>query len=247
MAFNFVAKAVRNSTWPVVLKIGFDKKGINDEANALRHFNGQGSIKLLDQHFELNALLLEQAIPGISLKSQYLKNVELVMDYYVVAMKKIHDRALPSKKDFLHISNWLEAIDTLKSDQVPPSLLKKAIDLKNSLLASKQKTIVLHGDLHHDNILQNGDEWLVIDPKGVIGEAEFEIAAFDFIHKSEMENEPEVAKLFDKRVSLIAKKAKLNEQRIKDWVFVRLILSAAWSIEDNMDPGWALKMAQLLQ
>lgn len=44
------------------------------------------------------------------------------------------------------------------------------------------------GDLHHDNILQNSDDearysfsdggWLVIDPKGVIGEQAYEVAAF---------------------------------------------------------------------
>lgn len=37
---------------------------------------------------------------------------------------------------------------------------------------------MLHVDLHHDNILQNGNEWLVIDPKGVVGEPAYEVAAF---------------------------------------------------------------------
>jgi len=38
--------------------------------------------------------------------------------------------------------------------------------------------VVLHGDLHHFNILSSGDRWLAIDPKGIIGEPEFEPAAY---------------------------------------------------------------------
>lgn len=41
-----------------------------------------------------------------------------------------------------------------------------------------KETFLLHGDLYPDNILSSQRGWLVIDPKGVIGEREFELAAF---------------------------------------------------------------------
>jgi hypothetical protein len=37
------------------------------------------------------------------------------------------------------------------------------------ILASSPESVLLHGDLHYDNILKNGEGWLVIAPKGVIG------------------------------------------------------------------------------
>lgn len=43
----------------------------------------------------------------------------------------------------------------------------------------------------------------------------------------------DVKNVFEKCVELLAQKAGLGAQRIKDWVFVRLILMAAWFIEDN--------------
>ena len=42
MTYNFVAKALNEKNNPVVLKIGCDKKIINEEINALRYFNGLG-------------------------------------------------------------------------------------------------------------------------------------------------------------------------------------------------------------
>ena len=106
--------------------------------------------------------------------------------------------------------------------------------------------IFLHGDLHHDNILKNDDQWLAIDPKGVVGESEFEIAAFDFMYINELSNMSDVKNIFEARVNLLSQKAHLNLQRIKDWVFVRLILMVAWHVEDNGDPSWAIKLAEAL-
>lgn len=54
------------------------------------------------------------------------------------------------------------------------------------------KEVVLYGDLHHDNILQNNDTWVVIDPKEVVSEPEFEMAAFDFISSDEIKNNKEL-------------------------------------------------------
>jgi streptomycin 6-kinase len=189
-------------------------------------------------------MLLQQAVPGITLKSLYPDQVEFVMDSYVQTMRELHGKQLPAQHAHRHIRDWLKAIDALRPDQLPPKLLSTAIDLRDALLATTGKAVFLHGDLHHDNIINDGSEWLAIDPKGIVGEAEFEIAAFDFIHATELENKLAIKQLFSERVTTIAKKANLNPQRIKDWVFVRLIIAAAWSIEDNCDPAWAISLAE---
>ncbi len=51
-------------------------------------------------------------------------------------------------------------------------------ELAQELLLSQGEPVLLHGDLHHYNLLQHQDTWLAIDPKGVVGEREFEIGAF---------------------------------------------------------------------
>ena len=166
------------------------------------------------------------------------------MDSYIGTMKKLHNKHLPKTHHYRHIKDWLGAIENLSYQDCPPHLTKKAIALKNELLSSITNDIFLHGDLHHDNILKNEDHWLAIDPKGVVGDAEFEIAAFDFMYVNELANKNNVKNIVEERVNLLARKANLNAQRIKDWVFVRLILMAAWEVEDNGDPSWAVKLAE---
>lgn len=246
MTYNYVVKAITNDNRRVVLKIGCDVKSIEHERLALKHFDGNGSIKLMDDDKEYHALLLQQAVPGISLKSFYPAQADFVIDRYAETTKKLHAKPLPDNHHFAHIRDWLTAIDSVESGQIPENLLKKALRLKKELLESPGRQVVLHGDLHHDNILNDGNDWLAIDPKGIIGEPEFEAAAFDFIHSAETIHALDVQKLFGGRAALLAQKSNLSLQRIKDWVFVRLILAAAWSIEDKSDPGWDIEQARRL-
>lgn len=247
MTFNYVAKAIYKTNQPVVLKIGFDEKAIADERQALTYFEGNASVRLIDYNEKHSALLLQQIIPGTTLKSLYPANDQFVIDCYVDTVKSLLGKPLSNKHEFRHISEWLKSLDKVKSGQLPEHLLKRAIHLKNSLLTTVKTEVFLHGDLHHDNILKNGDTWLTIDPKGIVGEPEFEIAAFDFIHPTELGNEIEVKHLFESRIKRISEKSNLDAQRIKNWVFVRLVLSAVWHVEDNGDPSWAINLAELLK
>ena len=246
MTFNYVAKAATRAQQPVVLKIGCDEKSIEEEMKALQYFDGNGSIRLISHHPKYHALLLQQAIPGTSLKSLYPSQVGYVMDCYIDTMKKLHSKCLSNQNSYRHIKDWLRAIDNFSDKACPLHLIKKAIAIKNKLLTSMTKEVFLHGDLHHDNILKNGDDWLAIDPKGIIGEPEFEIAAFDFMYINELANKSDTKNIFEARVKLLAEKSMHNPERIKDWIFVRLILMAAWHVEDNGNPRWAIKLAEAL-
>ena len=98
---------------------------------------------------------------------------------------------------------------------------------------------VLHGDLHLDNVLSQGKGWVSVDPKGVMGEVEFEVASFDFIHDHEVFS-PE---LLEDRIELFSTMGGFSAKRVLDWVFLRYTLSALWSIEDQGDPKRALQRA----
>ena len=69
-------------------------------------------------------------------------------------MTKLHHNKFDGKHKFSHISDWLKSLDNCVSDQIPERLLTKAIILKNKLLGSLREEVLIHGDLHHDNILQ---------------------------------------------------------------------------------------------
>lgn len=244
MTFNYVMKGFQRND-PVVLKISHSETAFKDEKSALQAFAGHGCVQLLDYDSIHHALLVEQANPGTSLKALYCRNKGFAIDAYISVAQALQSPLnFPKKARFPHVRDWLKSIEMADSQKIPQEDLDRALHLKKKLLKSSVREHLLHGDLHHDNILQSQDSFLAIDPKGVIGELAFELAAFDFIHSSELSSSENIPTLFQKRLQKIAEKSGLNPDRIADWVFVRLILGAAWSLEDKQDPGLFLELLQ---
>ncbi len=73
---------------------------------------------------------------------------------------------------------------------------------------------MLHGDLHHDNILQNGNYWVVIDPKGLIGEPAYEVSSFIRNSIPELLNHADAPNIIHNRVTRFAAALELPERRI---------------------------------
>lgn len=254
MTYNYVAKAKQDNTRCVVLKISCNAKLLADEIKMLQHFENNGAVKVIAYNSECSAALLQQAIPGTSLKSLYPQNVDKVMEIYVDVVRKLHRQVATENKHsytsqytYRNVKEWLATLDNITSPLLPAELMGKAIQLKRELLNTTSEEKILHGDLHHDNIIQDRHAWRVIDPKGIVGELGFEIAAFDFIHQSELENNLDIPSLFKKRIEKFSHKSELEATRLAKWVYVRLMMSAAWFVEDQGDPEQAIALAgQLL-
>ncbi len=240
LSYHYVIKALKEPNTPVVIKVGCDLALTEQEIKTLRHFANHGCIQLLDVHSDLNALLLEQAIPGKPLNDIHPNTLD---DYASVA-KQLFSAPQPITNSFLPISHWLRALDNADDIIIPRELLNKAITLKKHLLQTADDNIILHGDLHRDNILQHRNKWIAIDPKGIVGERAFDVAAFDFITSFELENNNDIENLFKNRIHLLAHTLNLNEDRLRAWVFVRLILGAAWFLEDKGDPNKSINLSK---
>ena len=89
---------------------------------------------------------------------------------------------------------------------------------------------ILHGDLHHGNIVLDNDTYKAIDPYGRIGEKLLEIGAFVmnelWLFGTRDEDIKEV-------ISKIAKLLNEDERFIAKISFIRVVLSTAWAIEEN--------------
>jgi streptomycin 6-kinase len=106
----------------------------------------------------------------------------------------------------------------------PASLLDRAVAITEGLLSTTNAPVVLHGDLHHSNVLRaERAPWLAIDPKGLVGDRGFEVAAF-------VRNpSPQSLPVLQRRLTLIAGAPELDPQRTRDWCFAEAMLNAAWS------------------
>lgn len=130
----------------------------------------------------------------------------------------------------------------------PPALTSlsqwfQGLEAHATLLASPQDVRVLHGDIHHNNVLDFGQHgWLAIDPKGLLGERGFDYANLFCNPDAETAVRPE---RFSHRVHVVAEAAGLERRRLLQWILAWAGLSAAWHVEDGSMPDTALAVAHM--
>ena len=110
-------------------------------------------------------------------------------------------------------------------------LFAQAAEVARSLLASQRDVRPLHGDLHHDNVLDFGAAgWRAIDPKGLIGERSFDFAN---LLRNPLGPLPTTPGRLAWQATIIADAAQLDRRRLLQWTFAYCCLSAVWIVSDG--------------
>jgi streptomycin 6-kinase len=251
MSFNYVAPATRSDGSEVVLKVGVPNPELVTEIAALKIFNGNGAVALYKADPELGALLLERLRPG-----KPVFNMSDDEDATSVASEVIRklQKSLSNHNDFPTVGDWFQGFQRLRKKfggETGPFLnefIDKAEGMSHDLLTSMETLTLLHGDLHHWNILSSErDQWLAIDPKGVIGEPEYETGAWirnPFPDILEMSN-PD--RMIAQRIDQFSEELGFDRKRIYGWGFSQAVLAAYWSYEEK-DQDWEnwLMVAELI-
>jgi streptomycin 6-kinase len=119
----------------------------------------------------------------------------------------------------------------------------KALAAAGPLLAEPRDIVVLHGDLHHGNVLDGGERgWLAIDPKGVLGERGFEYA--NLFRNPDIEIALAPGRM-QRQAAIVCEIADLEPRRLFHWILAYAGLGAAWSLQSGHDPGPGLAIAEI--
>lgn len=245
LSYNYIGLGCDAQQQAIALKICCDKDVYTAEYQALQHFQGRGCIRLVDHSTEHAALLLEQAIPGVLLKTRLKDDFSTICQHYAAIVNSIAAIKLPPEHAFQSVASCLQTLDRVQDARVPAEFITLAQQLRKKLLATCDQNYLCHGDLHLENIIQHGQSYIAIDPKGIVGEKAFEAAAFDLISATEMQqlDSCTIQSLIQQRLQQLASCLGLTYQRLLWWVFLRLILSVLWSIEDHTDYDKQLALA----
>jgi streptomycin 6-kinase len=252
LSFHYVVEATRKDGSPAVLKIGPTGPGHPSiEAAALDAYAGHGAVRLLAYDPERGALLLEQAAPGTSAAALVPGDDAAATAAIIGVTRQLHhppasrcllpDLATQGKAFADHLRAGRGA------DVLPDRWVQRAARLFGELCASSPGKVVLHGDLHHDNVLQATREpWLAIDPHGVVGDPGYETGALLYNPWPER-REAELLALVPARIEQLATGLTMPVERVVAWGFVKAVLSAVWTCQSGTMPGTrALDVAELL-
>ncbi len=235
LSYNFVAPCVCADGTNAVLKISYNEKDsvILSEAKFLTLVDGKGAVKLLRFDKNYCALLLERLIPGENLIELAKTDDEQATANAIRVMKKIR-RPPPKNVRFPTLENWVSSFLRAGKTNFDFAGVKKAQKIFHRLIGSSEQNL-LHGDLHHQNILSaRRNSFLAIDPKGIVGDIGFEISVFLNNPRGWLLTNPDCRKITtQRRVEQFAEAFDIEPRDLREWAYAEAVLSAWWTVEDG--------------
>jgi len=177
-AGGYAAPAELADGTPVVLKVIHPHRESEHEADALARWDGDGAVRLLDRTDDGLAVLIERCEPGTPLSAAGPETALAVLTgllprLWVPAGPPFHTLADEAAWWVSYLADEWDAAGR----PFERRLVDAAVEALTALAPTQGQQVLLHQDLHGDNVLAAGREpWLAIDPKPLAGEREFAVA-----------------------------------------------------------------------
>lgn len=250
VGYAYVVRAELPDRTPAVLKLAPPDMELVSEFAALRHYDGDGICRLIAGDETEVSLLLERLEPGTTLAE--VEDDVAATEIAASVMKRLF-KPLPGGHPFVGLERWGQAFQRVRarfdggSGDFPPELFEPAASLWADLCASQSETVLLHGDLHHYNILRATREpWLAIDPKGLAGERAYEIGPYLY---NKIEGVEDMREYTLRRIDQFSATLGIDRQRLIAWGFAQAVLSRLWTFENTglVDESDHLRVARALR
>jgi streptomycin 6-kinase len=238
-----------------VLKVGLPQPEQLTEIEALGLFSSDQVVNVLAWDEPKRALLMERIQPGLTLRS-LLDNPDLDTDLVSYAAPLLMSLQVPAEEtcQLPTYQNWLKdgfSPEVLEQAPKLAQYVDLALRLNRRLTDRWNDVFVLHGDLHHDNILkENHLGWVAIDPKGVIGPRIYDCGRFihNFIpfaadRGCTSEAVALAAGLILRRCQTLSELSRYPTADLIAVGFIDLTLASSWSVADGETVNYSLLQA----
>ncbi len=250
LSYNYVVSATRADGTAVILKLCVPDREYATETAMLRQCDGRGIEQPHDADATQGAMLLERLLPGTPLRT--MTDDVAATAIAATVMQQLW-QPVPPDHPFPTVADWGKGFARHRarfggtSGPLPAWLFARGESLFAALVASQAAPVLLHGDLHHDNILAAARRpWLAIDPKGVVGEPAYETGAW-LRNPPGLRAHPDAPRILARRIAQFAEILGFERERIRDWAVAQVVLAAVWSAEHNSSGATAwITHAELL-
>jgi len=222
----------------VVLKIGHPSSGgIDSEFNTLCEYNGRRFCRVFDADMDNNVILEECVKPGNPLRDE--SSLDNRLSVFCSLYKGLH--ITPAKEDiYPTYTEWVGRITAYMSKRQDCiqlyAYMKKAKGICLSVSTLYSQKMLLHGDFHHDNILLSNDGgYIIIDPKGVVGDPVFDVPRF-ILNEFDDEITTELYKKINDIICTLEKNLHIPNDILRQCLYVETAMAVCWNIESGSTP-----------
>ena len=210
-----------------VLKVSWQTRETQDEAAALRAWEGQGAVKLLAHEPEAGAMLLER------LDFNRLLRDKPIAEAVVVAGQLLRRLAILVAGGFRQLSEVAPMIGDSLAERweangrpFSQTVLERS-QFYATELSGQTAARLVNWDIHYENVLAGEREaWLVVDPKVVIGDPEYGLAQLLFTRLEDMQADGGLAYHFQRLVEV----AEVDDDLARAWTLVRVVDYWLWAL-----------------
>lgn len=241
LSVNYTTQATTEAREQLIVKFCLPSAETYNEINALNFLRSDSMVQLLHSDNERGILVLEKLQPGLMLST--LPNDDKATRIAAQLMQKILKPAPHGNPfNFPTTQEWFERLN--HPIELPITFSNHFIDnaknIANDLHQEKNELILLHGDLHHFNILSAHQQtWLAIDPKGIIGPREYEVGALLRNPIPDIISNRDTKAVLARRIDILSEILHYDRKEIIAWGFAQAVLASVWSI-DMKSQEWHL-------
>ncbi len=234
---SYVEAVRRSDGAPAVLKISMPHMEQEHEADGLRFWNGDPTVRLLESDDEIRAMLLERCQPGTTLRALD----EYEQDNVIADLLRCLWRPISQPHKFRPLATLIEYwsnVTLAEVDQWPdPGLVREGLRVFKELPHTATTHVLLATDLHAGNVLRSERKpWLVIDPKPFVGDPAYDGTQHLFNCMARLQSHPH------QTISRLADLLGIDRERLRLWTFAR---AAAEPRDDWNDRKW-MELARAL-
>ncbi len=235
LSYNYVAPATYLDGSEAVLKIGLPLSDVEifGEAAYLKLLDGRGSVRLLEFDRNRQAILLERLNPGENLKIICKDRDELAVSMVIQMLRSVIREVPNDAVDFIQLDDWFDGLKRASGTKFPKKYASKARMFYDKMSLDTKNIFLLHGDLHHENILSAQREpFLAIDPKGIVGHVGYDMGVFLNNHHWWLDSKPDAKERLYAAVNKFSKAFDIDPENIRKWAFAQMVLSWWWTFDE---------------
>lgn len=217
-------------TQPLVLKVGWPHVESAQEHLALRTWNGRGAVRLVAADPSRGALLLERLDATRDLDSLDIEEACAVVGGLY---RRLHVPAPPTIRPLAaYLDPYLTQLR--QRTDIPRRVVTRVTGLARDLLADPAPRVLLHSDLHFQNVLAaDRAPWLVIDPKPLAGPPAYELQPLLRNRFDELGTGPAMRWSVRHRLEVTCDAAGLDAEVGRLWSIVRCGVEVLWAAFDG--------------